>query len=95
MPIHFAQRPALRQTARQVERFADLLRKVPVARDVPPHPAIGPMLRSFRKINRAMATRDKIGYVSVAQQTSIGEEFRKIGDAFLIWPKKARKRTRR
>jgi hypothetical protein len=51
------------------------------------------MLRSFRNVNKALATRDSRGYVSAAQQARMGREFGKIGDA-LQGAKKKTRRTR-
>ncbi len=56
------------------------------------------MLRSFRNVNKALATRDERGYVSSAQQARMGREFQKLGAALQSRPKKRsakRRMTRR
>ncbi len=83
MPIFGKDVPTLSQVVKETERFGALLKKVPVVYGArSSHPAVRPMLRSFRSINRALASRDRRGYVSVAQQARIGREFKKIGAAF-------------
>jgi len=87
-------RAVARSVSREATKFARLLVKVPVVKGAPNHPAVRPMLRSFRNINRALASRDKRGWVSLAQQARMGKEFQNIGAALLIWPKRKKKRAR-
>ena len=79
--------------SREAEKFAQLFREVPVVRDWPNHPAVRPMLQSFRNINKALATRDRRGFVSAAQQARMGREFGKIGVA--LQGRKTRRAPRR
>jgi hypothetical protein len=80
----------LPKVTKEVRTFARLLGTVPVVRGQKNHPAIRPMLRSFRNINRAMAKRDAKGWVRLSDQARVAREFNKIADAMLIWPKRAK-----
>lgn len=95
MPFSVPDGPHAMNVSKEAAKFARLFRTVPVVGGAPNHPAVRPMLRSFRNINRALATRDANGYVSLAQQARMGREFAKIGAALQVWPKrKAKKSTR-
>lgn len=101
MPIDEKHAAALEDVARHAEEFARLFRAIPVVKDGPTHPAVGPMLRAFQSINKALGARDRRGWVPLAQQRRMGQGFHKIGDALLILPertaqkaKRPRKRTR-
>lgn len=80
--------------SKEAEKFARLLRTVPVVKEWPNHPAVRPMLRSFRNVNKALATRDARGYVTAAQQARMGREFQKLGAALQSRPKKRRAKKR-
>ena len=96
VPFSVADRPVARSLTREAAKFGRLFGTIPVVKGAPNHPAVRPMLRSFKNINRAVSKRDSKGYVSLAQQARIAREFHKIGAALLIWPKKkAAKKKRR
>lgn len=90
MPFSLADRPVARAVSKEAEKFARLLGTVPIVREWPDHPAVRPMLRSFRNINKALATRDARGYVTTAQQARMGREFQKLGAALQSRPQKRR-----
>jgi hypothetical protein len=94
MPFSPADRPVARRVSTEAEKFAKLFRKVPVVKGWPDHKAVRPMFRAFRDLNKALATRDRRGYVSVAAQSRMGRAFQKIGAAMLSANEK-RGRTRR
>jgi hypothetical protein len=59
------------------------MRTIPAGKDYPNHPAIRPMARAFKSLNKALKKRDERGYVSLANQKRMGQEFVNIGDALL------------
>jgi len=93
VPFSRRDRQVAAGVSREAQKFARLFRRIPVADDAPDHPAVRPMLRSFRNINRAIATRDSKGWVSLAQQARIGREFQKIGAALHILPKRRKRKS--
>lgn len=76
--------------AREAEKFAKLLRTIPVSKDAASHPEIKAALASFKRINKQLATRNAKGEVTVARRFRIGREFQRMGAALRSRP--ARKR---
>jgi len=95
VPFSPADRPFARGISREAERFATLFRAVPIVKEWPDHPAVRPMLRAFRNINKALSSRDRRGYVSSAQQRRMGREFARIGAALQGRAAARRKTTRK
>lgn len=71
------------------------MRTVPAGKEYPNHPAIRPMARAFKNLNRALKKRDGHGYVSLAGQMRMGQEFVKIGRALQTTKRRAPGRTKR
>lgn len=68
------------------------MRTVPAGKAYPNHPAIRPMARAFKSLNKALKKRDDRGYVRLADQERMGQEFVKIGRA-LLQKRRASRRT--
>jgi len=95
VPFSYADRPFRKTVAAEAERFARLMRTVPAGKDHPNHPAIRPMARAFKSLNKALKKRDDRGYVSLASQKRMGQEFVKIGKALQATKPRASGRTKR
>ena len=81
MPFFFRERKLKTDLAREAERFARLVRTIPVTRDAPSHPEVREMIASFKRINTHLAARNKEGEVTLAQKVRIGREFQRMGAA--------------
>jgi hypothetical protein len=90
MPFFFRDAGHAKALAREAEKFARLIRTIPVSRDAPAHPEVKVALDGFKRINKHLATRNAKGEVTVARRFRIGREFQRMGSALRSRP--ARKR---
>ena len=92
MPFFSKDAKEARGLAREAEKFARLLRTIPVSKTAPPHPEIKAAHASFKRINTHLATRNAKGEVTVGRKFRIGREFQRIGTALRKRPTPPKRR---
>lgn len=90
MPVFYKDSLVAGKVAREAERFAGLVRKLPRDPDARPHPELAQVLASFQRINGALAKGNRADLVGGQHQATIAREFQKIGEALSASAKAAR-----
>ena len=81
MPFFLMERRLRTDLAKEAERFAKLVRTIPVTKDAPLHPEVREMVAIFKRINGHLAARNKMGEVTLSRKVRIGREFQLMGTA--------------